>query len=1208
MSTSWFVRLASPGGRQSQHANASGWAKQTTARDPLNAFTDAWSSIERELAQSQRSGLSAATVQRIKLQLDRALELLINESRKPMEPIGPCLEHLLQHHVLVNVDKLVLESDSSSLRTVFVEWYSKAIVHFIKLLNKSIGAEVGAFPDEEAAVVSIMVVIAERIRTYPQLLAIFLKAKAPPNNETSHAQQSPPTTPSRGAFRRMASDMSRASDASDHESVVSPTQSSFLGLRSKREHDFILFAYLLRFVHREGSIGDDARAGLLSLIDIAMGASTPGGHAMLRTDSSVTARPGTMPYTSSAVREAALVFAEYLLDSDFAEVLGAGVAALFGLLPSKLAIMPPAGSGSSSTPGKTASQDPLNEGINSQGMVLGGMGALGDEDDPEEAETRRQADERALLASGVGIAGTEEFRESLDGWLKLVEFTQEVLHRLEDPHDDLQSADRPVDEDAGQQALVTQALSSSILSSLRTLFLQAVLYPSILESSDQDGSAVAVLSYLDALFDVVAEGTRLESTIFEFLSGDESEAENTGIDKRQSLHSDNVSESQSIVNVFLSPASNRVKRRKSSAMLIIERAIRQSGNGANDAGNYYTDSGRFTLQDLLSTNLKSSTAATVTAATKLLRTLLRRHDRWANAVLTIRLDETATCFSVMLRRKLDPGDEPVPTVHSEPDVFVYRPMPQSRQSFAIDLGEPLPPLSSIQTHHDALDVITSLLSEIDRTNKQIGSLTGSTGALANYLIDAEMALASEAGFRRGLLAQQSNTNEKAERRTAQRRRSSLFGTGQTQSLSARDLATVKTGYRHKLRPDSPVVSSLLDLLTQFFSHSPDVNLSLTAALATMALSPYRSLDDWLLPNIHERQSRPQDSRDDFRRNQRSRDMGGGDALSSNGDDRSDDFFIDELARTSRVDIGTRELGLALSPTKSALIDSDSVLAILSALAQSVSSYRTAVPQFDKRLSERRQGLFFADNLTDALELDSSSSRNLSNTSDNNNRSPSFKAGGITLAAPLPLPNTPQKSTGFASFITGRPRHARTTSASMNPFATPQKQTTQPGIMRRTSSQDSAPLKHERVDAIAGRQQKTLAASSGPASPFQAHYRQTSAITVTPIIVETPRLARKRQGGMERDFADVESADGVSVGSPSSHIGSQNVSSTTKRTSDDGSSSQMHYTRDQEQKHVMHDVSLSTILDNVIVLEEFVKELAAIVQVRRALGIDAVKFV
>ena len=36
------------------------------------------------------------------------------------------------------------------------------------------------------------------------------------------------------------------------------------------------------------------------------------------------------------------------------------------------------------------------------------------------------------------------------------------------------------------------------------------------------------------------------------------------------------------------------------------------------------------------------------------------------------------------------------------------------------------------------------------------------------------------------------------------------------------------------------------------------------------------------------------------------------------------------------------------------------------------------------------------------------------------------------------------------------------------------------------------------------------------------------------------------------------------------------------------------------------VSLSTLLDNVIVLEEFVKELAAVVYVRRALGIDPVR--
>jgi len=38
------------------------------------------------------------------------------------------------------------------------------------------------------------------------------------------------------------------------------------------------------------------------------------------------------------------------------------------------------------------------------------------------------------------------------------------------------------------------------------------------------------------------------------------------------------------------------------------------------------------------------------------------------------------------------------------------------------------------------------------------------------------------------------------------------------------------------------------------------------------------------------------------------------------------------------------------------------------------------------------------------------------------------------------------------------------------------------------------------------------------------------------------------------------------------------------------------------------VSLSQLLDNVVILEESIKELAAILQVRRSLGIDALRYI
>ena len=108
--------------------------------------------------------------------------------------------------------------------------------------------------------------------------------------------------------------------------------------RRRAEHDFLLFAFLLRFVHREGTIGDLARAGLVILVEVAVTSTSstdPASPKMTRSDTSstITALSSAASASSQpvAAREARLTLGEYLLDSDFAEVLGAGLGALYGL-------------------------------------------------------------------------------------------------------------------------------------------------------------------------------------------------------------------------------------------------------------------------------------------------------------------------------------------------------------------------------------------------------------------------------------------------------------------------------------------------------------------------------------------------------------------------------------------------------------------------------------------------------------------------------------------------------------------------------------------------------------------------------------------------------------------------------------------------------------------------------------------------------------
>lgn len=90
------------------------------------------------------------------------------------------------------------------------------------------------------------------------------------------------------------------------------------------------------------------------------------------------------------------------------------------------------------------------------------------------------------------------------------------------------------------------------------------------------------------------------------------------------------------------------------------------------------------------------------------------------------------------------------------------------------------------------------------------------------------------------------------------------------------------------------------------------------------------------------------------------------------------------------------------------------------------------------------------------------------------------------------------------------------------------------------------------------------------SPFALHYRQTGAITVLPASVDVP--SRYRHGSY--NFSGSE--DEVIRPSPA-----------------------------MSRSNTPLSISLSTLLDNVVVLEEAIKELVAIVHCRRSLGIDSI---
>ncbi|GAA5856254.1 hypothetical protein JCM8547_000839 [Rhodosporidiobolus lusitaniae] len=1264
---------------------------------------------------SRTAGESKDSVSHLLRELLRLLQLE-QQAGVGTTPLGACTELLLRDAVLDELVDLACKDGEKGNREELVRWYGRAIVELdeawlshsavnkplVKLLRSCVDEDGGLKRQEELAVVEVMCVVAERIKTRPELLAIFFREKAGSRRQkdlsssiAAAINRSVPLTtlssfdadggPSSPTF-------SHASTSEASTSFTHSQTSSAVSPRRRADHDFLLFSYLLRFIHREGDVGDYAREGILSLVDVAFGYPnlyTP-SFALQPTSSSSTVSPSTVlapPTPTSAAREAVLAFAEFLLDSDFAEVLGAGLGALYGLLPRKLAVRTGAAAGEGAAAGGAGQDGELVSG----GMVLGGMGALHAEEDAEALERKREEEEMRLRAEGYGISGTEEFREGLDGFLKLVEFTQDILRRSTDGillerdgageggEDESEET-----EDIRQQKLVMNALTAAVLGAVRKLFLENVLYPSILECSETDGSAVAVLSYLDAMLEVVQEGTKLEKGILGFLLAEDDGP--FGTQQRPRQRPSNVSTSSSPSANFLSPqpaSSSKVKRRKSSALLLIERAA-----APHDHSDYFTSLGRFSLRDLLLSHVHSTSQPTAAAALKLLSTMLAYHDRWSLALLDVALDEGATSFPVALRDTppvdLDDDSNVDEFVYRAPqqddssdDEFVYpssstsapttpRPFsslaPAKPTLFATTpapahqrlLGTPLPSTPSVTLHLDSLDTLLSLVSVIDPSYRRLRSMGGGAGSemlttgFANYLRDAEATLANDAGFRRGLAnppvaGKDEEGGEGGPRGDglphpqSHRHRSTLFGS--TLTLSGRDFAATKSGFRHKLLPSAKLVALLLESLAAFFSHSPDVNLSLTEVLAALATYPYRSLEGWLLPAINGVKGECGEDEDEGW-GKKGKQKGGKDdsSRSDDGDDRSVDFEVDERGRhdallsplpTPRNASTLFGFNSSTSPdappsaTRAALPTSDSLLAILDALAKSVEQYRRNIPEFDTYLAERRQGLFFADNLADALQADDLGAGG--GVEEN--------AFGLPLPPPSPSPAPPppqpepkmSSGLGFGSFFSPRrPSHNRSPSSPVNAYSTPTKPSSsscanlnlpaRPSQLRRSASSDSlaAPSTTARPSSstLAPPVPSSSATKDGPASPFAAHYRKTGGITVTPIVVSTPGSVRRRAAD-EDEEEEGEEEEGGQTGGPDSPTKRLSAPSSAARSPSSASSvsalSSTGELSSKEQKPAS-TVSLSTVLDNVIVLEEFVKELAAIVYVRRAVGIDAVRFV
>ncbi|PWZ00729.1 hypothetical protein BCV70DRAFT_189331 [Testicularia cyperi] len=444
-----------------------------------------------------------------------------------------------------------------------------------------------ADPDYNEDLVDLMCHIASRIRNTPDLLRIFFSdepiddrdfhqdvrslrdgsiivrqelmipvfshnagtvASAQQDNE-AEATQSPdrPASPAGSVDSTATVQPTRNGNGSGHTTNSTPAEQRNNQTHSlKRRLRFPLFSYLLKFIHRESRIGELARAGLLFLISLE--ANKPATAQTDGTDRKTTKGRGSarskierrVSFEADDIRRSLAVF---IAHSDFADVLGAGLGAAYGLLPSRVRPSrrydPTAVAASSSASSQGLAKDAV--------ITLGSGSAAGDSGSMADTSSYASSSFNEGLASATP-SDDPELQAQLRLVVDLIDFCQDVVDSL------LLAARQP--EDAATTASVgpspskspsltpssssssfdptshldptIRKLASAIAVAIRDTFIRNVVYPSLMESSDFDGSATAVLSYLDVVAIVLRDGHILTEVVLDFLLATDGDRTETG--------------------------------------------------------------------------------------------------------------------------------------------------------------------------------------------------------------------------------------------------------------------------------------------------------------------------------------------------------------------------------------------------------------------------------------------------------------------------------------------------------------------------------------------------------------------------------------------------------------------------------------------------------------------------------------------------------
>ncbi|KAJ1983924.1 hypothetical protein H4R34_000979 [Dimargaris verticillata] len=751
-------------------------AKPTSAMQ-LARFEKAWTYCHNTYFLQDKKVDAKVSHTGIPQNLKTMVDLLVEEELQTdldTANTGICLEYFLRNNVLASLVHLS-EADcpagilGETIRTV------ASLVNLLDdrfLVHKSVHtpllnllrfctADTRHSPKYQEDLVDLTYLLCSKIHGFPELLHIFFLDRDWIVSAAKNAQATDHASPMldrthpgpNGEAAASASSVASSGDAS-------PAESSY---------EFLLFTYLLQFVHKEGKLGDYARTGLLFLVELTSDHDL--SHFVLHSSGMSTLLSASMGALYSQLpRRLMVTYEENLRDVSRP---GSSVSA------APPAVATAAGMSAAAATDITAHPDSPPRPVD--GTTLAGRSSISEESIDAAAEPMETRESTT----------SPEFQRVMSSFLKLIEFYQDVLERCPDP-----------------------ALHSSLLQNFQTHFLDTVLYPSLLESSDTDGTAVAVMSYIELILQSLEPG-ELSDAILQFL---------LGLTIETMVRPDSPTQLSANLEGYL------VSAPPSQAQNV---AMSNKGSGSTLAQPLTTSTVlAFTLKDLIGTNLQSSSRPAIISALKLWTTVMQYHCKYTPFLL-----ETTPVKS------LEAGKATVANT-----AVPHTPIRQHRQdidSYILLLnvinGEPLP--SFIPGYDRYLNDVDAHWERHDSYHVRLER--------DGYLQKLDRALPRRPGRPLSKSRKYSQSNLLVSALTAASAGNDTSSTtnvsGGEPAIDYHDLLPDCDPVKYRLSLSDPLLRVLLHLTSRFFAQSVDLNLALTGAITTLASCPRRELEGLFVP-------------------------------------------------------------------------------------------------------------------------------------------------------------------------------------------------------------------------------------------------------------------------------------------------------------------------------------------------------------------------